>query len=126
MGLVLLAVACGEGDQRHGGDAAQAERAGLGPGLSTVPQVDALAVVHVGAGQQLQPLTQLVGLQADDTLGGFGSHPHHAGGTLWPRRLALTLVALHVSCKKWDTCYHNEQDAGDRADQQNQTMVEEV
>lgn len=123
MGLVLLAVACGEGDQRHGGDAAQAERAGLGPGLSAVPQVNALAVVRVGAGQQLQPLAWFVGLQADDTLGAFGSHLHHAGGTLWPRRLA---PALHASCKKLDTCYHNKQDAGDRADQQNQTMVEEV
>lgn len=130
--LVLIAVVCTKGDQRYRGHTAQAERAGLAPGLSTVPQVDALAVVSMGAGQQLQLLAGCVYLQADGTLGVVSSPPNHAGERPWPLFLALLLalplasVTLHASCKKLDACYHGDQDAGDLADWQNQTIVKEL
>ena len=129
--LLLLATVCTKGDQCYCGYAVQAERAGLAPRLSTVPQVDALAMVGMGAGQQLQRLTGLICLQADGTLGVAGSPPSppsHAVGRPWPPFLALlfapppALVTLHASCKKLDACYYGDQDAGDPADWQNQTM----
>lgn len=130
--LVLLAVVCTKGDQRYRGHAAQAERAGLAPGLSTVPQVDALAVVGMGAGEQLQHLAGLMCLQADGTLRVVSNHPNHAERRPWPPFLALlfalppALVTLQASCKKLDACYYGDQDAGDFADWQNQTIVKEV
>lgn len=130
--LVLLAVMCTKGDQHHRCHAAPAERAGLAPRLSTVPLVDALAVVGMGAGEQLQRLTGLIRLQADGTLRVVSSHPNHAEGRPWPPFLTLlfalppALVTLHASCKKLDACYYGDQDAGDLADWQNQTIVKEV
>ena len=130
--LLLLAVVCTEGDQRYLGHAVQAERAGLAPGLGTVPQVDALAVVGMEAGQQLQRLAGLVRLQADGTLGVVLSPPNRADGKLWPPFLALlfalppALVALQASCQKLDAGYHGDQGAGDLANWQNQTIVKEV
>lgn len=131
-GLLLLAAVCAEGDQHYHGHAVQAERAGLAPGLSAVPQVDALAVVGMGAGQELQCLAGLICLQADGTLRVVGSPPNHGEGRPWLPFLALlfalslALVTLHASCKKLNACYRGDQDAGDLADWQDQTIVKEV
>lgn len=123
--LFLLVVVCTKGHQRYRGHAVHAERAGLAAGLNTVPQVDALAMEGMGAGEQLQHLARLVCLKADGT---FGVSPNHSGERLWPLFLALplALVALRASRKKLDASYHGDQDAGDLADRQNQTIVKEV
>lgn len=130
--LLLLVVVYSKVDQGHRGDSAQAERAGLAAGLDTVPQVNALAMVSMRAGEQLQCPPGLIGLQADGTVGVAGSTPHHAGGRAWPLLLAPllalppALVALHASCEELDGGCHGDQDAGGPAQGQDQTVVKEV
>lgn len=108
--LFLLTVVCVEGDQCYCGHTAQAEGTRLAPGLSAVPQVDALAMVGVGAGQQLQGLTGLVCLQADGTLRVVESPPDLAGGDPWMLSFSLVLVPppasvpFCASCKNMDAC----------------------
>lgn len=106
LGLILLTVVCVEGDECYSSHSAPAERAGLTPRLGAVPQINALAVVCVGAGEQLQCLVGLVGLQADGTLG----VPHPARGRHQLLFLALHFaphpapVPLHASCKQLGAC----------------------
>lgn len=109
-GLFLLTVVCMEGDQCYRGHTAQAEGTCLAPGLSAVPQIDALAVVGVGAGEQLQGLTGLVRLQTDGTLRVVDGPPDLAGGHLWMLSFALVFVPppasvpLQASRKNLDAC----------------------